>query len=64
MDNYQEAIACLEREQVPTVGPSVDRRALGLLTKQYNNENIRSLVCLVCGQTHPATPGKNSAIGL
>ena len=62
IDFYQEAIASLEREQVPKVGPSVDRRSLGLLVQDYNSRNIRSLVCFVCAQTHSATPGHHSAI--
>ena len=48
--------------QVPLVGPSVDRRTLNLLTKDYNDADVRALVCFACGQKHVATPGPNSAI--
>jgi hypothetical protein len=62
MDHYQQAISTLEREGIPLIGPSVDRRALNLLTQTYNDENVRALACFVCGQKHVATPGANSAI--
>ena len=62
LDYYQEAIAWLERSRIPAVGASVDRRTLSLLAQDYNDEKIRNLICFVCGQSHPHTPGKNSAI--
>jgi len=64
MDLYEEAIAIRERDQIPLVGPSVDRRSIGLLTKDYNNKSVRSLICFVCGQIKPQTPGPNSLIAL
>ena len=48
----EEAIAIIEREQIPLVGPSVDRRTFGLLIQQYNDQSVRSLVCFVCGGPH------------
>eukprot|EP00973_Karenia_brevis_P026437 3647247-Karenia_brevis.AAC.1 len=35
--SHSEAIACLEREQFPLVGPSIDRRTVELVTQVYND---------------------------
>ena len=62
IDLYEEAIAILEREQFPLIGPSVDRRALETLTRDYKDDSVRSLICFVCGQIHTQMPGPNSEI--
>ena len=62
MDYYQEAIAYTERRNIPMVGPSVDRRTLALLVKDYNDHSIRNLVCFVCAQSKTTVPGAHSPI--
>jgi len=62
LDLYEEAIAITERKQIPMVGPSIDRRSIGLVTKHYNDDAVCSLVCFVCGQIKPQTLGVNSLI--
>ena len=54
---YMQAVCEREREHVPLIGPSVDRRTLALLTRVANSENICSLVCFACAQvfTHVRT---------
>ena len=62
-DMYLGAISSIERNQVPLVGLAKDRQVLRKLTKhRYNDENICSLVCVVCGQIKTKTPSKNSHI--
>ena len=63
-DMYLGAISSIERNQVPAVGLAKDRQVLRKLTKhRYNDENICSLVCFVCGQIKTKTPSKNSQMG-
>ena len=62
MDLYEEAIASIEREQFPLVGPSVDRRSIELLTETYNDSEVYQLICFCCGQSKTRTPGKHSEI--
>ena len=61
-DMYLGAIASIERRQIPAVGLSKDRQMLKKLTRHYNDDNICSLVCIVCGQIKTKTPGGNSQI--
>ena len=56
------AIASIERNQIPTVGLSKDRRVLSLLTQHYNDTNICYSICTVCGQSKTKTPSDNSHI--
>ena len=63
-DMYRGAISSIERRQVPAIGLAKDRQVLRKLTKhRYNDEEICSLVCFVCGQIKTKTPSKNSHIG-
>jgi hypothetical protein len=59
---YVAALQQKEREGMPTVGPSIDRRAFGHLGEQYNDREVQSLVCLVCAQIHTQTHHRNTAI--
>ena len=61
-DFYCEAISSVERRTVPTVGYSIDRRCFELTAMHYNDDNIKSLMCLICGQIKPMTPGPRSMI--
>ena len=49
---YMAAVCEREREHVPLLGPSVDRRTLALLTRLANSDTVSSLVCFACGQVH------------
>ena len=61
-DLYKEAVAVVERNGIPVVGPSVDRRANEHLVQVYNNKTIRSLICFCCAQVKPDTGRIRSAI--
>ena len=50
MAYYCAAVAERERERMPLIGPSIDRRTLALLQRVHNSDTIKSLVCFVCGQ--------------
>ena len=59
---YRNAISFIERNQVPAVGLTKDRQVLRKLASVYNNDQVCSLVCFVCGQIHTKTPSANSHI--
>jgi len=58
-DNYLAYYCCAirirEREGVPTIGVSVDRRTFGHLVEAYNSNKVRSLICVCCAQIHTDT---------
>ena len=60
---YRNAISFIERKRVPAVGLTKDRQVLRKLASVYNNDQVCSLVCFVCGQIHTKTPSANSHIG-
>ena len=62
MDYYTAAIAMREREHIPRVGPSVDRRTIEHVRETYNSVSIHSRVCLICAQVRTDTHGPNSDI--
>ena len=47
---YMQAVQEREREHMPLIGPSVDRRSLSLVTRLANSDTIRSLMCFTCAQ--------------
>ena len=47
IDRYSEAIASLEREKVPTVGYSIDRRAFSGLAERFTDEKLVARICFV-----------------
>ena len=53
---YQWAVCEREREHIPLIGPSVDRRTLAWIVRIMKSENIESLICFACAQvrTHVA----------
>ena len=52
LDFVYSAISIIERRQIPCIGMATTRRALRQLTKVYNNDTIKALVCFVCGEIH------------
>ena len=62
MDFYSEAIACIEREHVPVVGFSVDRRTFSHVAECFSDEHIVARICLVCAEVKTDTGHHNSAI--
>ena len=48
-DIYLEALAVQERKNWPCVGSSIDRRSFAVTASVYNDDRIRSLLCLACG---------------
>ena len=59
---YKEGLAVQERRRVPVVGAAVDRRAFETTLEVYNDDSIRSLICLVCARVCLQTGGAHSAI--
>ena len=52
LDFVYSAISIIERRQIPCIGMATTRRALRQLTKVYNDDAIKALVCFVCGEIH------------
>ena len=61
MAYYCAAIAERERENMPLIGPSIDRRVFKWLQRASNSEKVQSLMCFVCAQikTHVASHSAN-----
>ena len=49
---YVAAVSEKEREGMPLVGPSVDRRALTLACRLANSDTVCALSCFACAQLH------------
>ena len=64
IDYYQEAIAVIERSQMPRVGYSNDRRVFDHLTTVFNDDKIKALVCFMCAQIKTDTKESNSDISM
>ena len=47
---YVAAVSEREREHMPLIGPSVDRRTLALLSRLANSTTIQSMMCFCCAQ--------------
>jgi len=50
---YTQAICEREREHMPCIGPSVDRRVLARATLTTENNKVKSLICFACAQKFP-----------
>ena len=50
---YTQAVCEREREHMPCIGPSVDRRVLARTTQVSQNEAVQSLICFACAQVFP-----------
>ena len=50
MAYYCAAIAERERENMPLIGPSIDRRVFKWLQHAANSERVQSLICFICCQ--------------
>ena len=57
LDYVYGAAAVAERERWPRIGLSTTRRALNILCRRYNDENIQCLACFVCGQLRTTCSG-------
>ena len=62
MAYYIAAIAEKERDGLPIIGSSLDRRTFEHLREVYRSERIRSLVCFICAQIRTDTCHVNSDI--
>ena len=56
-DYYLEAIACREREQMPVVGPSIDRRVFRHIRISQSEGEVRALICFCCARVFTSTSG-------
>ena len=57
MDFYVAAIEMKEREHMPAVGPSIDRRQFGHLQQFASSARVHSLICFICAQIKTDTTG-------
>ena len=64
MAYYCAAVAERERENMPLIGPSIDRRVFKWLQRACSSETVQSLICFVCAQvkTHVASHTSNWVI--
>ena len=62
IDRYSEALASLEREDVPVVGYSIDRRVFSGIAERFTDEKLVSRICFVCAQVKTDTACPNSDI--
>ena len=49
---YMAAVREKEREHMPLIGPSVDRRSLAYVNQICLSKNVEALMCFTCGQIH------------
>ena len=49
---YVAAVSEQERQHMPIIGPSVDRRTLTLVCRLAQSSTLASLICFLCGQVH------------
>ena len=49
---YMAAVREREREHLPLIGPSVDRRSMAMVHKLCRSQNIHGMVCFICAQVH------------
>ena len=49
---YMAAVREKEREHMPLIGPSVDRRSLAYVHQVCRSETVEALMCFTCGQIH------------
>ena len=49
---YTAAVCEREREHIPIIGPSIDRRTLTLVCRLAGSDNIQSLMCFCCAQIY------------
>ena len=61
-DTYREALAVQERNNIPAVGPCVDRGAFEATLVVYNDEKIQTLTCMCCARICLQTAGPRSSI--
>ena len=63
---YCAAIAVREREGMPAVGVSIDRRTFKLLADVYNGDVVYNLVCFICAQskTHTGLTSRDGTVEL
>ena len=57
MSWYVYAIRLLERQSIPAHGVSIERRTMQIVHAAYNDEHIKALVCLCCGQIYTSWIG-------
>ena len=57
LDYYEEACKVKERQGVPTVGLSVDRRVLSHLQEVLQPDSIQCLMCFICSERHLGIKG-------
>ena len=49
---YMAAVRAREREHMPLIGPSVDRRTLAMVHKLCCDSTVQGMVCCVCASVH------------
>ena len=59
---YLEAIAERERQAMPSLGSSIDRRTFHVLKEDFCEDSVQALVCMCCARIATCT-NHNTAIG-
>ena len=54
---FNAALVDSERQLCPLVGVSADRRCLHNLSEVFTEDNIKTLVCFICGCKHVCCEG-------
>ena len=49
---YMAAVREKEREHMPLIGPTVDRRTLSMVNNMCCDDTVKGMVCFVCAQVH------------
>ena len=62
-DFYCAAVEERERQGMPPLGVSRDRRVIRTLLNEYNDENVMALVCFCCAQVHTTTHASGTSEG-
>ena len=57
IDYVNGAVREKERNKFPNLGLSVTRRVLRTLVQTYNDNNIKCLVCFICGEQRTTGQG-------
>ena len=57
MSLYINAVCIREQEHMPLIGPCIDRRTLGLVTRLANSASIQSKICFCCAQVRVHVEG-------
>jgi len=62
-DYYTRSVQMREEQRMGVVGNAIDRRALRHLLQDYNEDQLHSLLCFICGKIYPNVSGPVNEAG-